>query len=226
MSNISMLHTVAQGLDYLLPQVVFVGGSITELYATDSAATEVRPTDDVDCVIELVSYSNLNDLEEKLRKLKFINDMESGVICRWKYAGLQVDIMPDDASILGFSNEWYKKGMTHTFDYTFNDGTVIRYFEPAYFLASKFVALNDRGGIDWRGSTDFEDIIYVLDNRTNLLDELKTTDKEVVTFLKSEYEKLLSKNNLEELVACTLPSNPDEERIHFVINVIQQIVEL
>ena len=52
MSNISMLHTVAQGLNYLLPQVVFVGGSVTELYATDSAATEVRPTDDVDCVIE------------------------------------------------------------------------------------------------------------------------------------------------------------------------------
>lgn len=205
---------------------MFVGGSVTELYATDSAATEVRPTDDVDCVIELVSYSNLNDLEEKLRKLKFTNDRVSGVICRWKYAGLQVDIMPDDVSILGFSNEWYQKGMTHTLDYTFNDGTVIRYFESAYFLASKFVALNDRGGNGWRGSSDFEDIIYVLDNRTNLLDELKTTDKEVVTFLKSEYKKLLSKSNLEELIACTLPSNSDEERIYFVINVIQQIAEL
>ena len=152
--------------------------------------------------------------------------MESGVICRWKYAGLQVDIMPDDASILGFSNEWYNKGMTHTLNYTFNDGTVIRYFEPAYFLASKFVALNDRGGNDWRGSTDLEDIIYVADNRTNLLDELKTTNIEVVAFLKSEYEKLLSKRNLEELIACTLPSDSNEERIHFVINVIQQIVEL
>ena len=221
-----MLHTVAQGLDYLLPQVVFVGGSITELYATDPAATEIRHTDDVDCVIELVSYSNLNDLEEKLRKLKFTNDTESGVICRWKFAGLQVDIMPDDASILGFSNEWYKKGMPHTLDYAFNDGTVIRYFEPAYFLASKFVALNDRGGNDWRGSTDFEDIIYVVDNRTNLLDELKTTDKEVVAFLKSQCVKLLSKSNLEELIACTLLSNSNEERIHFVLNLIQQIVEL
>jgi len=226
MSNISMLHTVAQGLDYLLPQVVFVGGSVTELYANDPAATEVRPTDDVDCVVELVSYSNLNDLEEKLRKLKFTNDMESGVICRWKYAGLQVDIMPDDASIMGFSNEWYKKGMSHTLVYTFNDGTIIRYFEPAYFLASKFEALNDRGGNDWRGSTDFEDIIYVVDNRTDLLEELKTTDNEVLTFLKSEFGELLSKSNLEELIACMLPSNSDEERIHFVINVIQQIVGL
>ena len=65
-----------------------------------------------------------------------------------------------------------------------------------------------------------------MDNRTNLLDELKTTDKEVVAFLKSEFGKLLSKSNLEELIACTLPSNSDEERIYFVINVIQQIAEL
>lgn len=226
MSNINMLHTVAQGLDYLLPQVVFVGGSVTELYATDTAATEVRPTDDVDCVIELVSYSNLNDLEEKLRKLKFANDTESGVICRWKYAGLQVDIMPDDKAILGFSNEWYKKGMGHTLNYSFADGTNIRYFETAYFLASKFVALKDRGGNDWRTSTDFEDIIYVLDNRTNLLDELKITDKEVSTFLKSEFEKFLLKSNFEELISCALPTNSGEERIHFIIDVIQQIVEM
>jgi len=226
MSNINMLHTVAQGLDYLLPHVVFVGGSVTELYATDTAATEARPTDDVDCVIELVSYSNLNDLEEKLRKLKFANDTESGVICRWKYAGLQVDIMPDDEAILGFSNEWYKKGMGHTLNYSFADGTNIRYFETAYFLASKFIALNDRGGNDWRTSTDFEDIIYVLDNRINLLDELKITDKEVLTFLKYEFEKILSKSNTEELIACALPTNSENERIHFIIDVIQQIVEM
>lgn len=226
MSNINMLHTVARGLDYLLPHVVFVGGSVTELYATDPAATEIRPTDDVDCVIELVSYSSLNDLEENLRKLKFANDTESGIICRWKYAGLQVDIMPNDASILGFSNQWYKKGMTHILNYTFADGINICYFEPAYFLASKFVALNNRGGNDWRGSTDFEDIIYVLDNRTILLDELKTADKEVVSFLKYEYDTLVSKSNFVELIACSMPSNSGEERINQVMQVIQQICKM
>lgn len=126
MSNINMLHTVAQGLDYLLPNVVFVGGSVTELYATDSAATEVRPTEDVDCVLELVSYSKLDDFENVLRKLKFTNDIESGIICRWKYAGVTVDIMPNDAAVFGFSNEWYKKGMAHTLEYRFDDGIAIR----------------------------------------------------------------------------------------------------
>ena len=128
MSNLSMLHSVAQGIDDLLQQVVFVGGTVTELYATDQAATEVRPTFDVDCVIELMSYSAYSVLEEKLRKLKFVNDTEDGVICRWLYKGLKVDIMPNDEAILGFTNKWYKKGMSHTLLFTFQDGISIRFF--------------------------------------------------------------------------------------------------
>ena len=34
MLNLIMLHTIAEGLDYLLPGIVFVGGSVTEIYAT------------------------------------------------------------------------------------------------------------------------------------------------------------------------------------------------
>ena len=41
---------------------------------------------------------------------------------------------------------------------------------------------------------NFVYIIYVLDNRTNLLEELKKADKEVITFLKSKNEKLVSKS--------------------------------
>lgn len=52
MSNIDLLIEVANGLGPLCPSVIFVGGSVTELYATDSSATEIRFTDDVDCVLE------------------------------------------------------------------------------------------------------------------------------------------------------------------------------
>ena len=33
-------------------KVVFVGGSVAELYAEDPAAPDIRPTMDVDCVIK------------------------------------------------------------------------------------------------------------------------------------------------------------------------------
>ena len=225
MSNLKMLHTIAKGLDYLLPSVVFVGGSVTEIYATDAAATEVRPTDDVDCVIELVSYATYGEFEEKLRKLKFVNDTEDGVICRWKFAGLKVDIMPDDPDILGFTNEWYKKGLAHTFEYNFEDGTTICIFQTPYFLASKFAALKDRGGNDFRISSDFEDIIYVLDNRINLYEELKTASNDVVAFIRNECLQLLRRRGLQEDLFCVLPID-GASRIDSVLQTIKSISEI
>jgi hypothetical protein len=54
-SNVAMLQTVAIGLEELKDEMVFVGGSVAELYASDPAASDIRPTLDVDCVIELSS---------------------------------------------------------------------------------------------------------------------------------------------------------------------------
>lgn len=103
---------------------------------------------------------------------------------------------------------------------------MIRYFEFPYFLASKFVALGNRGGDDLRISSDFENIIYVLDNSTNLLAELKSADKEVVDFLKSECTKLLTNYVLEESIACALPLNSGEDRIKFIVNTLNQIIQI
>lgn len=94
-SNIRRLKIIADGLGDLGRDVVFVGGSVAELYADDSAATDIRPTMDVDCVIKTATYGSLQEFENLLRKRHFINDIESGVICRWKYNGEIVDIMPD-----------------------------------------------------------------------------------------------------------------------------------
>lgn len=102
--NIRRLKVIADGLGDLCNEVVFVGGSVAELYADDPAATDIRPTTDVDCVIELATYGSLQDFEQMLRDRKFVNDIESGVICRWKYNGEIVDIMPDRDCILGFTN--------------------------------------------------------------------------------------------------------------------------
>lgn len=70
-SNIERLQHVAEGLDDLNDKVTFVGGSVTQLYATDSAATEPRPTMDVDCVVEYFSFKEKIEFEEMLRKKTF-----------------------------------------------------------------------------------------------------------------------------------------------------------
>lgn len=173
-NNLVQLQVVANGLQELKERVVFVGGATVGLYATDKAAVEVRPTDDVDCVIELTSINDFYALEERLRSIGFQNDIRvKSPICRWIYQSITVDIMPTDAAILGFSNRWYPHGIREAIWHKLPDGQSIKLFTPPYFVASKLEALWARGWTDIRTSTDFEDIVYVFDNRPSLEAEIK-----------------------------------------------------
>ena len=108
-----MVEIVASGLKDLLPEMVFVGGATVTLYLSEEntkSESSVRPTDDVDCVIEVASRTEYTKLEKKIRSLGFKHSMEQGApLCRWVYSGITVDIMPTDPKILGFSNKWYKE---------------------------------------------------------------------------------------------------------------------
>jgi len=73
-TNTAMLQTVANGLGELKNNMVFIGGAVAELYANDPAAFDIRPTLDVDCVIELSSRIEHARLEEDLRAKGFVND--------------------------------------------------------------------------------------------------------------------------------------------------------
>ena len=104
-NNISRIEKVAKGLGSINEEVVYVGGSVAEFYVIDSAKSDVRQTMDVDCVTHLKSYRELTSLEERLRSCGFQNDTTPGVpICRWVYDNEIVDIMPDDAKVIGFTN--------------------------------------------------------------------------------------------------------------------------
>jgi hypothetical protein len=92
-SNVAMLQTVAIGLEELKDVMVFVGGSVAELYTSDPAASDIRPTLDVDCVIELSSRIALVRLEENLRTKRFAHDMSpEAPICRWIYQNINMII--------------------------------------------------------------------------------------------------------------------------------------
>lgn len=61
-SNVKLLKIVAEGLGVLKNEMVFVGGAVAELYATNPELTDIRPTLDVDCVIEIHSIIALAEL--------------------------------------------------------------------------------------------------------------------------------------------------------------------
>jgi len=72
------------------------------------------------------------------------------------------------------------------------NGTEIRILSPSYFLAAKIEAFEDRGSDDPRTSADFEDLIYVLDNREELLGEIRASDPQLREYLREECEAILT----------------------------------
>jgi hypothetical protein len=225
--NIIMLQIVANGLGDLLDEMVFVGGAVAELYADDPASSDIRPTQDVDCTIELNSYWEHTELENELRTKGFANDTSPGApICRWIYQGIQVDVMPTDDEVLGFNNQWYPGGVGNKIPKTLADGTEIFVFSPEYYLAAKLEAHNGRGGKDLRQSHDFEDIIYILDNCTSILEDIRNADEDVKNYLKTECERLFTNDGLSEGIESALPYGSDSDRVEIIEDLILEIASL
>jgi len=226
-TNINMLQTVANGLGELKNDMVFVGGAVAELYANDPAASDIRPTLDVDCVIGLSTRLEFYRLEENLRARGFANDTSSGApICRWIYKDIKVDVMPTDENILGFSNKWYVEGIENEIQKILPDGTEIFVFPPEYYVATKLEAHKSRGGNDLRQSHDFEDIIYILDNCPDLLKDIVIANPTVKAYLKIEFKSLLQNKGLVEGIESALPYGSGEESTELIKDLIQRIAEL
>jgi hypothetical protein len=225
--NIDMLQIVAHGLRELKEDVVFVGGAVAELYANDPAASDIRPTLDVDCVIEISSRIKYSKLEDDLRTKGFIHDTSKGAsICRRIYQGIKVDVMPLDESILGFSNKWYSEGIKNKIAKALPNGIVICVFPPEYFLAAKFEAHMDRGGKDLRQSHDFEDIVYLLDNCHELLNNISHANLELKAYLKRVCQDLITNNFLTEGIESALPFGSGYERTEIIINLLKQFAAM
>ena len=221
--NIVRIKAVAKVLQELNNKVVFVGGAVVDLYADDPTRGEIRPTDDVDVFMEILSYVHNVQIEEKLREIGFKNDMESNVICRYKYHDIIVDVMPDDENILGFANPWYKKGI-NSCQFVKLDDIEITILEVTYFLATKFEALNSkRHGDDYRLNSDFEDIVYIFDNRTSILQDILSGDDFVYQFLESSISSLLVRSNIEEEISANLERSNQVYRKNKIIEIWRNI---
>ena len=174
-TNTVRIKAVANALDKLKEKVVFVGGATISLYP-DRPVLEVRPTDDVDVIIEILNYSERIQLDEKLISIGFSPDRESGVVCRYNIQGISVDIMPTDDESIGFNSRWYPEGFRNAIDYTIDDQCTVKILSAPYFIATKLDAHNDRGKEDGRTSQDFEDIVYVFENRKSIWEEMNNTE--------------------------------------------------
>jgi predicted nucleotidyltransferase len=189
--NVAMLGVVAQGLAGLKEKVVFVGGATIDLYLAPGAP-ESRATDDVDCVVEIAGKSEYYRLESELRALGFQQPLaEKGPICRWKFRGVSVDVMPTEGAVLGFENRWYREGMAHAEGFILPDGREILAFSVPYLIASKLEAFRDRGRGDYIASPDLEDVVALLDGCADVEQRLAAAPAGVREYVVAEFGALL-----------------------------------
>jgi predicted nucleotidyltransferase len=197
--NLTRIKAVCRALEGLKQEYVFVGGATVSLYATNTAlAAEIRPTDDVDVIVELATYKGYAELDERLRDLGFKNDIESGVIRRYIVQGIIVDMMPTEPSVIGFSNRWYPEGFANAIPLLLDDQTSIRIFSLPYFFAAKWEAFKGRGNNDYRTSKDFEDMVYILENSDDFEEQIKNAPEHLFNYLKNEFMAIIDRDDFEE----------------------------
>jgi hypothetical protein len=123
---------------------------------------------------------------------------------------------------LGPANRWYKIGFENLWTAKAKDQEIKILSAPCY-LATKFEAFNDRGS-DYRTSHDIEDIIYVLDNRVGIVEEIQNDDYRIASFIKEQLQKIISKGMIQEVLMAHIHPLMLEERLPIVEEKINQIL--
>lgn len=224
--HIAAIDVIAKGLQSLLSEVAFVGGATIVFYVDkEDENHQLRPTEDVDCVIEAVSRIEYNQIEEQLRNLGFQHCIEKGSpVCRFSYKEIKIDVMPTEGKVLGFNNKWYKPGIQNSIETELPSGRIIKIFSLPYFLATKLEAFLDRGNQDYYGSKDMEDLITVFGARKNIRSDIFNSPDEIKSFLKENFENLCEDENFIQCISGHLNSyHNSEERAANVLDIIRNL---
>jgi predicted nucleotidyltransferase len=227
-ANEKMLLEVAKKLpDDLREQVVFLGGSVVSLLLTDKGIGEVRTTQDVDFVIDVSGRVEFNKFEDRLRDAGFRQVIEEDApICRWRIGNVKVDVMPCDEKILGFSNRWYKAAILDSVRIVL--GTLeIKVVTAPYFLATKVEAFLGRGKGDFMGSSDMEDILTIIDGRSETALEIQSAEKDLQEYLGKIFQSWLqNKGFLDALPGHLPPDSASQERLSILLSRIKNITKI
>jgi len=227
-TNEQTLLAVARSLpSNLQKQVVFLGGSVVSLLISDPGFIGIRPTQDVDVIID-ANRRDYHRFEEALRSAGFhqVIDEDPPVICRWRINSVLVDIMPCDPDILGFSNKWYSAAIKKS-QQRLLEGIKINVITAPYFLATKAEAFLGRGKNDFMASSDMEDIITLLDGRSEVISEIKASEKSLKTYLIKVFESWLNKNAFLDCLPGHLRSDmASQERLPIILERIKSIINL
>lgn len=212
-----MLIKVAKALgEQLVQEVVFVGGCTTGLLITDDFTKEqIRYTDDVDLIVDVVGYPAWVNLQRQLSKHGFRIDMGQEVLCRMLLGELKVDFMPMDEKAIGYTNKWYKGAVERAQNYQLSDDLIIKLVTPEYFIATKLEAYLGRGNGDCLSSHDIEDLLCIFDGREEIVEEINHAPTDLKDYISDQLTSLLDDDNFQYVIQSLTNSDPDREALIF-----------
>lgn len=215
---VAMLVQTAEALGpELLEMSAFVGGCVVGLLITDSFTKEqVRATDDVDLIVDVMNYPAYASLSNELRRRGFKESVNDDIQCRWRLGELIVDVMPTDEKILGFTNRWYKPAIDSATRIHLPNSNQIRVVSPPYFIATKIEAFKGRGNGDFLASRDIEDIITLIDGREEITEEIQAIGGELKAYIADAIGQYLLEKDFEYAIESAVRS--DGARAEMIFN--------
>jgi hypothetical protein len=223
--NRGVTKKISQALGSLNKNVVYVGGAVVSFYIDDPSAEDVRPTKDIDISMDIATLSELEKIREELIERGFYQTSEDHVICRFRYDDVKVDVMAVKALGWAPANRWFEPGFKHLVYFKI-DEVEIRCLSLPYFLATKFEAFYDRGAKDPRTSHDFEDIVYILNYSSNLVEQVQNAPNDVKKFLITCFEGVLSDTVKQEAILGNLFFEDQEYRFQKIVDKLNRICNL
>lgn len=223
--NREVIRKISLALEEMNERVIFVGGATIDLYIDDPAADDVRATKDVDITVEIASLRELESIRQELVKKGFTQSPEDNVTCRFRYDNIKVDVMSTKEVGWAPANPWFSQGFAQRETVQLG-AQAVQLLPLPYFIASKFAAHTGRGGKDARTSHDFEDIVFVIDNRTDIVNQINKAPNDVKPYLKEQLGLILEDNALQEAVLGNLAYGTREARYDRIIQCIDQITTM
>lgn len=223
--DLSDLAHIALKLQPLNEKFAFTGGAIVSLLLDAPLVTPIRPTQDVDLIIEVVSLLDYFRLEERLRGIGFRHDMSEGAPkCRWIVDGLLVDVMPVNGEAAGLRTKWFAEALAAAGEVELVKGVCAHIVTAPYFIATKLEAFSDRGNEDFYGSVDLEDILTVLDGRESILKEIEALPHSLRVHISGKFSDLLTNQIfLEALPGHLPPDTASQQRIPRLLDILHRL---
>ncbi len=180
---------------------------------------------DVDVIVEVATLADYHRLEKDLLEAGFRHDRSPDApVCRWTIGSALVDVMPSDERVLGFGNRWYSEAIRTAEPFTLPTGGTIRLITAPLFLATKLEAFSGRGAGDFHASHDLEDIVALIDGRSELGAEIECSTGALHDFLTAQIAALLDVPAFLSALPGHLPGDESSQaRVPLIVDQMRRI---